>query len=238
MRLSPTAFVLAGGLGTRLRPVVMNLPKPMAMVGGKPFIQILVDTLRKKGVRDFVLLTGYKGEIIEDYFSKPSCGQIDIKFCRESKPLGTGGAIGNAAQWATDPTLVVNGDTFFDLDLEKLIMFHESKGAAVTLSLAQVGDAGRYGSVSIDGNGTITGFHEKDPGIRKPGLINAGVSLLARRFIDSLPSVTGFSMEEEIFPGLSKSGAMAGLVQDCSFFDIGTPESYQAFIGYAQEKKL
>ncbi len=216
----------------------MNLPKPMALVGSTPFIQILLETLREKGVRNFVLLTGYKGDIIEDYFSKRSFREIDIKFCRESKPLGTGGAIRNAAPWATDPTLVVNGDTFFDLDLEKLLKFHTSKKALVTLSLAHAADAGRYGSVSIDRTGTITGFHEKDPGMGKPGLINAGVSLLARRFIDSLPSVRCFSMEEEVFPSLSKSGAMAGLPQDCAFFDIGTPESYQAFIGYAQGKRF
>jgi D-glycero-alpha-D-manno-heptose 1-phosphate guanylyltransferase len=225
--LPVTALILAGGRGERLRSVVSDRPKPMALIGRVPFLEILIRSLASKGVRDFVLLTGYMGEMIEEYFKDPFDESLSIKFSRERLPLGTGGAVKIAKSMASDPSLLVNGDTFFDGDLDSLIQFHKEKSATVSLSLFPVDDVSRYGSVEVDHEGRITGFREKAEGMGS-GLINAGLSLLSRDFIRNLPDGS-FSMEQEIFPGLVKSGQMFGLCMKRPFFDIGTPDSYSEF---------
>lgn len=226
------AFVLAGGLGTRLRSVVSDRPKPMALVEGVPFLEILVNCLAGKGVREFVLLTGYLGEMIEDHFGRYRRPEITVRFSREDFPLGTGGPVKKAENWATDPTLLVNGDTFFDGDLQELYRVHMEKRAKVTLSLFQVDDVGRYGSVELDDAGVIRGFKEKVEGRSGPGLINAGLSLVSLEIVRRLPEGRAFSMERDIFPTLASSGEMFGVRMDRAFFDIGTPDSYNDFAAY------
>jgi D-glycero-alpha-D-manno-heptose 1-phosphate guanylyltransferase len=228
-----SAFVLAGGLGTRLRGVVSDRPKPLAPVDGIPFLEILLNALAAKGVREFILLTGYKGEMIEQHFRSLDKPGLTIRCSPEEIPLGTGGAVKNAARFATDPSLLVNGDTFFDADLESLLRFHGEHRADATLSLLAVEDVSRYGSVFIDHTGMITRFCEKDEGKTGPGLINAGVSLLDRDFIHSLPDGP-FSMERDIFPSLAGSNRMFGLCREGVFYDIGTPESYEAFTAFVR----
>jgi D-glycero-alpha-D-manno-heptose 1-phosphate guanylyltransferase len=230
------ALILAGGLGKRLRSVVADRPKPMAMIGGTPFLEILIDSLAEKGVRRFVILTGYKGEAIEEHFRTGYRGDVTIVFSRERTPLGTGGAVKNAEMFATDPSLLVNGDTFFDADLGRLLQFHADTRAEVTLSLFEVEDVSRYGSVVLDPRGMVVGFREKDEGAAEPGLINAGLTLVSKRLISSLPSGP-FSMEREIFPSLVRSGKMFGLLQKRTFFDIGTPESYEAFNSFIRGRR-
>jgi NDP-sugar pyrophosphorylase family protein len=231
-----TAMILAGGLGKRLRSVVSDRPKPMANVWGAPFLEILIESLADKGVRQFVLLTGYKGEAIEEHFAGCCRSDVRIFFSHERSPLGTGGAVKNAEAFATDPSLLVNGDTFFDADLDSLLQFHIDTGAEATLSLFKVEDVSRYGSVVVDRKGMVIGFREKDEGVRAPGLINAGFSLLSMGLISSLPNGP-FSMEREIFPSLVGSGKMFGLVQERHFFDIGTPESYEAFKLFMKDRR-
>lgn len=233
-----TAMVLVGGLGTRLRSVVSDRPKPMAMIGRVPFLEILLGYLAREGVRRFVLLTGHMGEMIEKYFQRSFRESVDLRCLREESPLGTGGAVKNAQEFATDPTLLVNGDTFFTADVKSLYRFHRDKNAGVTLSLRYVSDVSRYGSVILDENGMIKGFREKDPGAAGPGWVNAGLSLLSYETIQGLPSGRAFSMESEIFPKLVGAGRMAGLPQDGAFFDIGTPESYEAFKAYVDEARI
>lgn len=233
VRLPFTAFVLAGGLGLRLRPVVSDRPKPMAAVGDTPFLKLLIDSLATKGVRDFVLLTGSGGEMIQDYFRVSNADGVSIRFSQEETALGTGGAVKNAERFATDPTLLVNGDTFFDADLEELYAFHARHQAKVTLSLYEVEDVSRYGSVSVDRDGRITGFSEKNQAGGR-GLINAGLSLLAADFVKGLPKGS-YSMEQEIFPRLLSMKGMFGLRQERPFFDIGTPESYEAFNDFVRD---
>ncbi len=230
-----SALILVGGLGQRLRPVVSDRPKPMAPVQGIPFLEILINSLADKGLRKFVLLTGYKGEAIERHFGAVHGNDVTIAFSRERSPLGTGGAVKNAEAFATDPTLLVNGDTFFDADLGSLLRFHADTGAEVTLSLFKVEDVSRYGSVVIDGQCAVVGFREKDVNINEPGLINAGLSVLSKRLISGLPDGP-FSMEREIFPSLTGSGKMFGLLQERPFFDIGTPESYEAFKSFMADR--
>jgi D-glycero-alpha-D-manno-heptose 1-phosphate guanylyltransferase len=232
------AMILVGGLGKRLRSVVSDRPKPMAMIGSVPFLEILIGSLADKGVRRFVLLTGYKGEMIEKYFRDSDRTGLDIQWCREASPLGTGGAVKNAEQYATDPTLLVNGDTFFDADLEALFAFHRSNNPQITLSLKHVNEVSRYGSVITDENRRVIGFREKEPGEKKPGWINAGLSLLSHDMIHNLPADRAFSMEAEFFPVLAKSGLMMGFPQDRPFFDIGTPQSYEDFKVFVMNKGI
>lgn len=238
LELPITAFILSGGLGTRLRDVVSDRPKPMALIDGKPFLEILVLCLAQKGVRHFVFLTGYRGEAIEDHFMKHRPAGSSIAFSREPEPLGTGGAVKLAERFAGDPTLLVNGDTYFDCDLKALCDFHLERKPLVTLSLRYVQDVSRYGSVTVDDKGFVTGFTEKGGGAARAGLINAGVSMLSMEFIKSLPPGRAFSMERDVFPEVAASGRMAGLQQEGDFFDIGTPESYEAFSLFMKERQL
>jgi D-glycero-alpha-D-manno-heptose 1-phosphate guanylyltransferase len=230
---SIVAFILAGGLGTRLKSVVSDRPKPMALVRGVPFLEVLIDSFVSKGIKDFVLLTGYKSHMIEEHF-REHYSSVRVRFSCEQTPLGTGGPVKQAEQLATEPSLLVNGDTFFDVDLDELHRFHVAKRALVTLSLLRVDDVGRYGAVKVDEQGRILGFVEKTPGPRGPGLINGGVSMLSLDFILGLPEGKPFSMEQEIFPLLCDSGRMFGLRQQRAFFDIGTPESYRDFLSFAR----
>lgn len=236
LALPVTALILAGGLGTRLRSVVSDRPKPMALVNDIPFLELLVESLAGKGVRRFVVLTGYLGSDIEKHFRERRHGDVEMEFSREEMPLGTGGAVKNAEEFASDPSFLVNGDTFFDGDIEELLKYHSEKKASVTLSLLAVEDVSRYGAVVVDDEGRIKGFHEKDVQKGGPGLINAGLSLLSKEFIMSLPNRMAFSMEKEIFPSFASSGKMFGLAQIRPFFDIGTPESYEAFKRFVSER--
>ncbi len=224
-----TAFILAGGLGRRLRQVVSDRPKPMADVLGQPFLEILTRLLVAKGIHKFVMLVGYRANSIEEYFNDSRFGDMEIRFSREMEPLGTGGAVKNAQRFATDPTLLVNGDTYLDVNIKELYEFHKVKGADATISLFRVSDVSRYGAVSVNSDGLVINFHEKNVNFRKSGVINAGVSLVSRPFIDSLPEQSQFSMETEVFPKLVNAGRMFGLEQKGPFFDIGTPESYLEF---------
>ncbi len=235
---SLVAFILAGGLGTRLRSVVSDRPKPMALVGGVPFLELLVNSLAAKGIGDFVLLTGYKSEMIEDHF-RDRYPSLRLRFSREEAPLGTGGPVKRAEHLATDPTVLVNGDTFFDVNLDDLYRFHMEKQAQVTLSLLKVDDLSRYGAVTLNKLGQVLGFVEKTGGPGGPGgpgLINGGVSMLSLDFIRGLPEGRPFSMEQEIFPPLCDSGRIFGLAQQRSFFDIGTPESYRDFASFVSTR--
>jgi len=210
----------------------------MAAVGEAPFLEMVINLLAGQGVQDIMILTSYRAEMVEDFFRDKFPGPTRIRFWRDPTPLGTGGAVRNAAKFATDPTLLVNGDTFFDVDLDMLLQFHLHKGAAVTFSLMRVDDVGRYGSVLVDQDGRITGFTEKDEGPAGPGLINGGVTLLSKEFILGLPENRAFSMEREIYPSFVKSGKMFGLLQERAFFDIGTPESYKAFQEFAKNQRV
>lgn len=229
-----TAMILAGGFGTRLRSVVSDRPKPLALVSGRPFLEILIESLARKGVRRFTILIGYMGEMIRDTRGAFARYDAEVDFVMEDKPLGTGGAVKNAAGHASEHTLLVNGDTFFDADLRALFDFHLDRGSLMTLSLTRVPDASRYGSVEVDSNGLITGFREKDEASPGPGLINAGMSILSRKFIEELPDKESFSMERDVLPEAVQKGWMYGFVSQGAFFDIGTPSSYedfQAFVG-------
>ena len=221
MRIDADVIILAGGLGERLRHVVSDTQKVMAPIAGRPFLRYLLDGLIAQGARRFVLAVGYKSEQIEAYFGNAYNGTA-IVFSREEMPLGTGGAIRQALEMCeTEDVIVVNGDTYFDADLAALLRAHRETGAALTLSLKPMTDFDRYGTVSMDETGRVTGFHEKKP--VQAGLINGGVYAVKKEAAAAMP--TGrFSFEREILEPLKL--VTFGVVSDGYFIDIGVPGDY------------
>lgn len=222
--MTGSAIVLAGGFGTRLQKVVSELPKPMAPVAGKPFLQYVLDYLGKQGIDTAILAVGYLRNTIIEYFGDEYNGLI-IKYSAEDEPLGTGGAIKQACAMADgENVFVINGDTFFDVDLAQLFRFHISNQALLSVALKRMEKFDRYGTVEINDRNKITGFREKE--YLDEGLINGGVYCLNKNiFPDSIPQK--FSFETEILEKEIKTGKIFGLESKGYFIDIGIPEDYE-----------
>ena len=219
------AFVLCGGPGTRLRPVLTDRPKSMALISGTPFLQLLLDRLRSQGVGDVILGTGYMAEKIESYFGGRSKLAMHIRYSREHEPLGTGGALKLAEPLISDPVLVLNGDSYVEWSLVPMLELFTAKDAVLVVVVQAVADVTRYGSVALDHDGRITQFLEK--GIRAgPGLINAGVYLVRKQIVRDLPAGTAISLERDVFPRLLDRGVY-GLVCTGLFIDIGIPDDFK-----------
>lgn len=217
-------IVLAGGLGTRLRSVVADLPKPLAPVAGRPFLAHLLDQLATGGLRRVILATGYMAEKIEQVIGRRWAG-MDVAYSKESDPLGTGGAIRRAAALLQgDGVHLANGDTFLRYDLAAFERAVRARGASLGIALAKVGDVGRYGGVEIDG-GRVTAFVEK--GGCGPGLINAGSYFLTAAGIAGLPDEDGaYSFENRVLmPGVMR-GQVVAFHDTSDFIDIGVPDDY------------
>lgn len=218
------AIVLAGGLGTRLQSVVNDRPKCMAEVAGKPFLKYIFDYLQREKFSHVILSLGYKYEYVLDWLSNENY-PFTVSYVIEEEPLGTGGAIKYAAQKAQrDRLFVLNGDTFFDIDSDNLESFHTDKQADITLALKPMVDFNRYGSVSIDQDGRIVRFNEKQ--YQPKGLINGGVYLLNKRIFDNISS-NKFSFEKEVFENKVEELKIYGNIQDTYFIDIGIPSDYE-----------
>jgi D-glycero-alpha-D-manno-heptose 1-phosphate guanylyltransferase len=228
----PTAVVLAGGLGTRLRPVVSDRPKILASVGGRPFVTRLLDQLAAAGINTVVLCTGHLGHQVEAALGSRYHG-LTLGYSHERTALGTGGAIRQAlGQLASDPVIAMNGDSYCHSDLADLVRQHRSRAADVTMVVVEVPDAGRYGSVMLDGNDRIVGFAEKTVGAG-PGWANAGVYVLNRALVEAIPAGRAVSLERELLPAWL-TGRICGYRTEGPFIDIGTPESFagaEAFFG-------
>jgi D-glycero-alpha-D-manno-heptose 1-phosphate guanylyltransferase len=225
------AIILAGGLGTRLRSAVPDLPKCMAPVAGKPFLSYLIDQLTRQGIDKFIFALGYKSGVIEDFlrvkFPGSGTGQgPQYELSIEKEPLGTGGAIRLAGSLAKDETvLVLNGDTFFGIDAAALAEFHFGNRADCSICLKPMKDFDRYGVVELGPGGRVTRFLEKQ--FYREGLINGGVyALNVPHFLDQTrPSV--FSFEKDWLGTHYLDKPLYGLVQDGYFIDIGIPEDYE-----------
>ena len=219
------AIILAGGLGTRLRSAVPDLPKCMAPVAGKPFLWYVIGHLQKQGVEKFILSLGYKHEVVEEYV-KAQCLMLNIHYSIEKEPLGTGGAIKLACTKLTEQTaLVLNGDTLFKVELNKLVSFHNMCEAHCTLSLKPMKNFDRYGVVELNKDYSINSFKEKQ--FYESGLINGGVyALHAEKFLaENLPQK--FSFEKDYLEKFYNRRKMYGVVKDEYFIDIGIPEDYE-----------
>jgi NDP-sugar pyrophosphorylase family protein len=215
------AFVLCGGLGTRLRPVLSDRPKSMALVGGVPFLQLLLESVRSQGVDQIILGTGYMAEQIEDFFRDGGDLALRISYSREHEPLGTGGALKLAEPLLSDPMVVLNGDSYVKWSLAAAWELFRKHDASLVMVLQTVPDVSRYGSVAVAPDGRVTEFVEK--GARAgAGLINAGVYLLRKEIVSALPNGRAISLERDVFPGLL-AGKIYGLMSDGLFIDIGVP---------------
>src|SRR5258708_15408368 len=220
-----TAAILAGGLGTRLRAVVTDRPKPMAEVRGRPFLMYLLDQLIAAGLTNAVLCTGYRAEQVRNRLGE-RYGVMHLTYSQETQPLGTGGALRQALPFLTsDIVLVMNGDSICECDLGKFWIWHQQRQTALSLLLNRVGDISQYGQVKVDDTGRVTEFVEKNPN-SGPGWVNAGVYLIAKNLIADLPAGCAVSLEYEVFPSLIGKG-LYGYQADGRFLDIGTPETYQ-----------
>jgi D-glycero-alpha-D-manno-heptose 1-phosphate guanylyltransferase len=214
--------VLAGGLGTRLTGAIPSgLPKPLAPIAGRPFLDHLLDWALHRGADDVVLLTGHGSTAISDHVGDGYRG-IPVRYSVEPTPLGTGGALVNAGPLLADEFVLVNGDTFVEADLAALL--RGLRDAAVVMGLVEVGDTGRFGRVEVAA-GIVTGFHEK--GASGPGLINAGVYALRRSVVDRLPRGASSFERDFLEPRLTE---VAPRYLRCgpTFFDIGVPADYRA----------
>ena len=215
------AFVLCGGHGTRLRPVLADRPKSMALISGTPFLQLLLDRLRSQGVGDVILGTGYMAEKIESYFGSGNKLEMRIRYSREHEPLGTGGALKLAEPLISDPVVVLNGDSYVEWSIDPMLELFRAKDADLVLVLHAIADVTRYGSVALDQDGRVTQFVEKGDAAG-PGLINAGVYLLRKQIVRDLPAGTAISLEREVFPQLDRG--VYGLISTGLFIDIGIPD--------------
>lgn len=219
------AIILAGGLGTRLREAVPDLPKCMAPVAGKPFLSYVIDALRMQGIQTFIFSLGYRSEIIESYLSQ-EYPTLDYKTVLEKEPLGTGGAIRLALQSASGyDVLIANGDTLFKTDLAKMSRLHFEQKAECTLALKPMKDFDRYGVVEINGEGRVLSFREKQ--YYSEGLINGGLYLLNREKFERYHFPEIFSFEKDYLEKHFTKGQFYGSVQEGYFIDIGIPGDYE-----------
>lgn len=222
------AILLAGGLGTRLRSVVSDRPKPMALIEGRPFMEYVVRGLARFGITDIIFAVGYKGSMVEEHFGNGEAFGIRASYAYEEELLGTAGAIRNAGRYVTeDSFFVLNADTFYRIDYGRLVKIKEENGLDMALVLREVPDVSRYGAAVLDGV-ALTGFNEKEKEAG-PGTINGGVYLMSRTLLDEIPPGK-VSLENEMIPGWMKEGRrLGGFVNDGYFIDIGVPDDYFRF---------
>ena len=221
-----TAIILAGGLGTRLRSVLPDLPKPMAPVNGRPFLEHLMDYWIDQGVDAFILSVGYKKEVVIDYFGS-SYRSVPIRYSVEDTPLGTGGALILAARGLTEPLIVLNGDTFFEVSLTELASFQKSKSADLSLSLFRTDDQQRFGGVELDKSGALNSLSGES--LRPQTLANGGTYFMCPKLLMNAGCATGeaCSFEKDLIPKfLAQGRKVFGIPFSGRFIDIGIPSDF------------
>jgi D-glycero-alpha-D-manno-heptose 1-phosphate guanylyltransferase len=236
------AVVLAGGYGTRVQHLLPGVPKPMAEVAGRPFLEWVVRYLAKQGIRRVVLSTGYLAAVVERHFGKQPIAGVTIRCVPETKPLGTGGGFLHAARNAGDEPpawLVMNGDSLAFADLTAVAAPLSDDATSGVVVGRFVPDASRYGTLGIGSAGELLRFIEKQPG---SGVINSGIYLLRHSLLKESPQRTPLSLENDVFPSwLARGMRLQTVVTEAPFLDIGTPESLpqaEAFIRQNMEQFL
>ena len=219
------AVLLAGGLGTRLKSVVNDRPKPMALTEGKPFMEYVVHELSRHGITEIIFAVGYKGSMVEEYFQDGKKFGVTVSYAYEEELLGTAGAIKNAGRFITEDFFyVLNADTFYQIDYSRLLTIRQEKDLEMALVLRQVPDVSRYGRAVLT-DGMLTAFNEKTKEAVS-GTINGGIYLMNRDLLEEIPEGK-VSLENEMIPRwLSEGRRLGGFVNDGYFIDIGIPEAY------------
>jgi mannose-1-phosphate guanylyltransferase len=220
------ALILAGGEGTRLRPLTSTVPKPVVPLVDRPFIVYMLEWLRSHGVDDIVMSCGFLASGVRNVLGDGSGHGLQIRYVEEPRPLGTGGALKYAESLLDDRFLMLNGDVLTDIDLSAQIEQHERTGAVATLGLVPVENPAAYGLVRLDADNAVTDFIEKPgPEITDVNTISAGAYVLERSVLDLLEADQPASIERDVFPRLVGNG-LYGRVSDGYWLDIGTPERY------------
>jgi mannose-1-phosphate guanylyltransferase len=222
------AVILAGGEGTRLRPLTLETPKPVVPVVDRPFLVHQIDMLRRAGVNEIIFSLGYQPDRIRETFGDGRDHGVHIEYAVESSPLGTGGAVKHAEPWLDQRTVVLNGDVLTDVDLAAVIREHDGRRSSATLVLTPVPDPTAYGLVEQDSEGRVTRFLEKPaPDQITTDNINAGIYVLETPTLELIPPAVKHSIERGFFPALLGRGDRVGAyVHHGYWIDIGTPEKY------------
>lgn len=224
--------ILAGGLGTRLRPAVSDVPKVLAPVDGRPFLDILADWLARQGARRLVLCLGHLADKVIAHIADRPRSPLSMVPVVEPEPLGTGGALVFARpQLRSDPVMVLNGDSWIAADLGAFLAFHQKEKVLASVLCVEVPDASRYGRIELTAEGRVSRFIEKEPGPARAGLINAGVYLLAHEALEQLHRMRCRSLERDFLQNCAPGTLAAFVCRDASFVDIGTPESLAGAAG-------
>ena len=218
----PDVLILCGGQGTRLRPAVSDNPKPLAAIGNRVFLDILLQQIFDQGFSRVILAVGYmKDKIIERYSGDPR-----LLFSVEESPLGTGGALMKAMDLLeTEDFIVMNGDSYCNADLRKVYKEHAKREPIISMVLTESDDVSDSGSVSVDESSRVLDFKEKTSGKRK-GLVNAGIYIFNKKIKAHMPKQVNFSLERDLFPSIIPRQFCYGHIVPGGVFDIGTPERY------------
>lgn len=217
--------ILCGGLGTRLRMIVHDRPKPMAKINHHPFLDILVEYLSRYGCKRFILCTGYKGDFVRKYYENKEY-PISLLFSEEREPLGTAGAIKNAESLIqSNVFLVMNGDSFCKVTIHNFLEFHTSKESFASIALIPADISNDCGRVIISDTHQIVSFHEKV--VDAVGFVNAGIYIFDKEVLSLIPAGKTYSLEYDLFPTLIQQKNMYGFVEKQQLIDIGIPERYE-----------
>src|SRR5579884_1379354 len=220
------ALILAGGEGTRLRPLTSTVPKPVVPLVDRPFISYMLDWLRRQGIDDVIISCGYLASGIRNVLGDGDAFGVRLRYVEEQEPMGTGGAVKLAEPLLEDRFVVLNGDVLTDLDLRGQIERHEAVGARATLALIGVADPSAYGLVHTAGNGEVTAFVEKPSADRvDTNLVSAGAYVLEHDVLGLMPPDENVSIERDVFPALIGNGLFGHEVSGY-WLDIGTPQRY------------
>ena len=232
-------LILVGGLGTRLRSEVSDVPKPMAPILNKPFLEYKLSQLKAVGAKNIIFCAGYLHEIISDYFGDGSNWDLNIEYSIEHERLGTAGAIKNAENLIQDDFFAMNGDTYLKLDLAEMKRFHYDNNADFTMAVTDPRLEGQEGLVEITEEGIITGFKEKAAPTKENPVINGGVYFFKKPLLKEIPPGEKVSLEYDIFPKIIENHwKIVGFPYHGYFVDIGVPENYKTFIEDVKTQKI
>jgi NDP-sugar pyrophosphorylase family protein len=225
--VSVRAFVLAGGMGSRLKSRFGSLPKPLAPLGGRPLLERQLEWLAGHGVADVVLCVGYGADQVRETLGDGGRLGVRLHYSAEDEPLGTAGALRQARGHVTGPSLVLNGDTLAPCPPWALERARWESGSLGAVALFRVADASSRGRVECGAGGRIARFVEKDEAHRGPAWVNGGLYAFAPRLWRSIPATGAVSLEREVLPGLAAAGRLMGFEVEGEFWDIGTPEDWE-----------
>ena len=224
------AVILAGGLGTRLRPITESIPKPMVEVAGEPFLLRIVRWLVKCGLRRQLILLGYRGEVISDFFGDGRKFEAELSYSHEPKPLGTGGALRFALKHLDEHFLLLYGDSFLPIDyreVERDFTGHPSEGLVVVYD-NRLGHTGVTNNIAVDSQSRVIKY-EKATGSSDLSFVEAGALCFRRLVFEELPEQTPISLEQELFPRLIAAQQLRAFITTQRFYDIGTPQRLEEF---------